>query len=69
MVETDVIRNIKLSKIKIFIYFLLLGILIFSVRVAVEIGSWLFVVLILSVVFIIAMLFKEYTKQKLLKSM
>ena len=62
-------NRIKLSKVTSVIYLLMIGILGFSVRMVVAIGSWMIVMWLLSVVFIMAMLFKENEKRKYLREL
>lgn len=67
--KNEIERKIKLSNVTSFIYLLLIAILGFTVVKAVTIGSWMMVMWLLSVVFILAMLFKEHEKCKYLKEL
>ena len=62
-------NQIKISNVTSFMYVLMIIILGVSVVKAVTIGTWMLVMWLLSVVFLMAMLFKENEKRKYLKEL
>ena len=62
-------NQIKISNVTSFMYVLMIIILGVSVVKAVTIGTWMMVMWLLSVVFLMAMLFKENEKRKYLKEL
>jgi len=62
-------NQIKISNVTSFMYVLMIIILGVSVVKAVTIGTWMLVMWLLSVVFLMAMLFKENEKRKYLREL